>query len=813
VTIWQTLLFIGTIIAGGGFVVTLAWWLFDYTGEQRRFRKALGIQLYRITVPKASLKESQSTQDVQQIERETISVVEQFLSGIASIARERGSTLKGVDHVTFEIVVQHDEISFYMAVPGPIADLLEKQLHSVYPQALVEPAEEYNIFIPRIGHAVAAQLKTRKGFEWPLRTYQQLESDPLNVLTNALSKVDRDEGAIIQIVFRSAKEGWRKKVQGLAKKIQTGKQSIAGSNVKDALGAVFESTEDKSKREQKPLTPLVDDALKAVSAKAAKVAFDVNVRFVASSPKREAAAVHVRNLVASFEQFNMPNLNAFVPVEAKDKRRQGQLITQVIFRTFSANDSMLLSSEELGSFMHLPDSRFVETPEIVWVGARTAPAPARLPKEGRLVGLNVFRGVKRPFMLPREDRRKHMYIVGKTGTGKTTLLKNMIREDIEAGEGVAFLDPHGDAIEEILQTIPKHRIDDVIVFRPGDVERPVGLNMLEYDSEDLKDYVVGEMIAIFYKLFPPEIIGPLFEHNMRNVMLTLMEDKDHPGTLAEIPRMFSDERFQRYKASKVKDAVVRSFWENEMAKTSDFHKSEMLGYLVSKVGRFVENRMMRNIIGQAKSGFNFRDIMDNKKIFLANLSKGEMGDINSNLIGMILVAKIQMAALSRVDTPENERQDFYLYMDEFQNFTTDSIPTVLSEARKYRLNLILAHQFITQVKEEIRDAIFGNVGAIISYRVGAQDAELLQKEYEPIFDSNDIVNLGFAQAYVKATTERTPLPAFSLQIPAPWEITEPARVRPKVAAALKKLARLKHGRDRATVEQEIIDRGKISPSL
>ncbi|MFH0831113.1 MAG: type IV secretion system DNA-binding domain-containing protein [Parcubacteria group bacterium] len=808
-TFWQSVFFVSTLIAGGGFVITLAWWLSDYVGEQQRLRRALGIQLYRVMLPKASLKEEQATQDYQQVEREAISVIEQFLASVAATARERRGALKGVEHITFEIVVQHDEISFYMAVPTVIADLLEKQLQAVYPQAVVEPAEEYNIFIPRVGHAVVARLKARKGYVWPLRTYQQIESDPLNLLTNALSKVDRGEGAIVQILFKPARPGWQKRVQSLAKKIQEGKQAIAGSRLRESFGGLFESVQERAKRGQRPLTPLVEESLKLVSAKSTKVGFDTNVRIVASSPKKEAAAMHVRNLLAAFEQFAAPNLNAFVPVEPKSKREQAALLTALTFRTFSPHESLLLSSEELGSFMHLPDSRFVETPNIVWVGARTAPAPARLPKEGRLIGHNVFRGVKRAFMLPREDRRRHMYMVGKTGTGKTTLLKNMIREDIEEGEGVAYLDPHGDAVEEILQTIPKHRIDDVIVFKPGDVERPVGLNMLEFESEDLKDFVVGEMIAIFYKLFPPEIIGPMFEHNMRNVMLTLMEDKDRPGTIAEIPRMFSDERFQRYKAAKVKDPVVRSFWENEMAKTSDFHKSEMLGYLISKVGRFVENRMMRNIIGQSKSGFNFREIMDGKKIFLANLSKGEMGDINSNLIGMILVAKIQMAALSRVNMAQEQRPDFYLYIDEFQNFTTDSIPTILSEARKYRLNLILAHQFITQVKEEIRDAVFGNVGTLLTYRVGAQDSEVLEKEFEPVFSANDIVNLGFAQAYIKATTQRTPLPAFSLQIPAPWEITQAGRVRPKVAAALKQLARLKYGRDRAVVEQEIAARSKI----
>jgi hypothetical protein len=809
VTLPQTLLFIATLIAGGAFVVTFSWLIFDGLTQQRRFRRALGIRLYKITLPKVGVKKEERTQESLQLEREVISVVEQFLSSVSAIARERKNALKDIDYVTFEIAAMHDEIVFYMAVPESIADLLEKQLHSVYNQAVIEPAEEYNIFLPRVGYAHAAALKLKKAQAWPIRTYQQIESDPLNVLTNSLSKVSRDEAAIIQVLFRPARQGWQKQSEALVKKLQKGQTSLGGKRTDSALKEIMSAKPQKAgEREQKQLTPLTEEILKAVTNKGGKVGFNVNVRVVASSPRVDGAKVIVRNVLAAFEQFSFPNVNSFVPVEPKRPADQSALLSSITFRTFSQK-AMLLSSEELGSFMHLPDSRFVETPNIVWLGARSAPAPARLPSEGHLIGENVFRGVRRPFYLPDEDRRRHFYVVGKTGTGKTTFLVNSIRQDIESGKGVAFLDPHGDAVEQILQSIPKHRIDDVVLFRPGDVERPVGLNMLEYENEELKDFVVGEMIAIFYKLFPPEIIGPMFEHNMRNVMLTLMEDKEQPGTIAEIPRMFSDERFQRYKASKVKDPVVRSFWENEMAKTSDFHKSEMLGYLISKVGRFVENRMMRNIIGQSRSGFNFREIMDGKKIFLANLSKGEMGDINSNLIGMILVTKIQMAALSRTNIPESERQDFHLYIDEFQNFTTDSIPTILSEARKYRLNLTIAHQFISQVKEEIRDAVFGNVGAIMSYRVGPQDAEILEKEFEPVFNANDIVNLGFAQAYIKATTQKTPLPAFSIQIPPPWELSQPEKIRPRVAEALKQLSRLKFGTDRALVEQEITQRGRI----
>ncbi len=790
--------------------MTFTWLILDFVGGKRRLNRSLVIKLYKVALPKAGAREEERTQESLQAEREVISVVEQFLASVAAIAHDTKKILKDVDHLTFEIAALHDEIQFYMAVPEPIADLIEKQLHAVYSQAVIEPADEYNIFLPKIGYAEMATFHLKRSFEWPIRSYQQIESDPLNVLTNSLSKISKDEGAIIQVLFKPAKGGWQKKADGLAKKLQEHKVSLGGKKTVSLLKELTETKRPGEQKEQKPLTPLVEEAIKAISGKASKVGFDVNLRVVASSPRQESAKVQLRNLTSAFEQFSFPNLNSLVARSPKKPEEQAALLTSIAFRTFSPTAALTLSSEELGSIMHFPDSRYVDTPNIVWLGARTAPAPARLPTEGRLIGHNLYRGVKRPFLMPREDRRRHFYLVGKTGTGKTTMFLNMIRDDIEAGEGVAYLDPHGDAIEQILQSIPKHRIDDVIVFRPGDTERPVGLNMLEYETEDLKDFVVGEMIAIFYKLFPPEIIGPMFEHNMRNVMLTLMEDKDDPGTLAEVPRMFSDERYQRYKASKVKDPVVRSFWENEMAKTSDFHKSEMLGYLISKVGRFVENRMMRNIIGQTKSGFNFRDIMDNKKIFLANLSKGEMGDINSYLIGMILVTKIQMAALSRVDTPEKQRQDFYLYVDEFQNFTTDSIPTILSEARKYRLNLHLAHQFITQVEEKIRDSILGNVGTICTYRVGAQDAEVLQKEFEPVFNSNDIVNLSFAQAYIKSSTQKTPLPGFSMQIPAPWELTHPEKIRPKVAEALKQLSRLKHGRDRAVVEREIEERGQIA---
>jgi hypothetical protein len=352
----------------------------------------------------------------------------------------------------------------------------------------------------------------------------------------------------------------------------------------------------------------------------------------------------------------------------------------------------------------------------------------------------------------------------------------------------------------------------VIIFNPSDLDRPVGLNMLEVKDENLKDFAVQEMISIFYKLFPPEMIGPMFEHNMRNVMLTLMSDPDNPGTLAEIPRMFTDQEYADEWVAKVRDPVVRAFWEKEMAKTSDFHKSEMLGYLISKVGRFVENEMMRNIIGQGRNSFDLREVMDNQKILLVNLSKGRTGEVNANLLGLIIVSKLQMAAMGRADMPEHLRKDFYLYIDEFQNFVTNSIATILSEARKYRLCLIVAHQYLNQLtdqsgKTDVRDAILGNVGTTFVARIGPEDTEILEKIYTPYFSGNDLINSEMFTWYVKMIVNNSSVKPFTMAVPRyPKEFMQG---NAELRKAIYELSRLKYGRDRTIVEAEIMERSNL----
>ncbi|KPJ85985.1 hypothetical protein AMJ57_01050 [Parcubacteria bacterium SG8_24] len=434
-----------------------------------------------------------------------------------------------------------------------------------------------------------------------------------------------------------------------------------------------------------------------------------------------------------------------------------------------------------------------------------------MPQEGLYLGTAEYRGQKTEVFIKHEDRFRHIYLIGSSGSGKSEYIANMAAQDVRDGHGICIVDPHGDLAETVLATVPKERADDVVIFDPSDTERPVGLNMIEAPSEEARDFVVGEMIAIFYKLFPPEMIGPMFEHNMRNFMLTLMSDAENPGTIAEIPRLISDAEYQKEWLAKVTDPVVRSFWENEIAKTSDFHKSEMLGYLISKVGRFVENAMMRNIIGQQKSGFDFRDIMDNKKIFLINLSKGKIGDVNANLLGLIIVTKLQMAAMARADMPKEERKDFFLYIDEFQNFITPSIATILSEARKYRLSLIMAHQYMGQLAPkgdtEIRDAVLGNVGTKLVGRIGIDDSEILEKEFTPVFSALDLMNVDKFHWNTKILIDNTVSRPFVVKAPMP------VKGNPKLAAAIKQLSRLKYGRDKSIVEQEILERTQLGATV
>jgi hypothetical protein len=478
-----------------------------------------------------------------------------------------------------------------------------------------------------------------------------------------------------------------------------------------------------------------------------------------------------------------------------------------IFRNFDADTAMVLSADEVASFFHFPIST-TETPKIKWLKAGAAPPPINVPKEGTLLGYNDYRNTKTEIRITDNDRRRHMYVIGQTGVGKSNYLQEMAKKDARAGKGFCFIDPHGDAIEDILTAIPKERAEDVIVFDPADIARPIGINMLEYDPAhpEQKTFVINEMIGIFDQLYDMKATGgPMFEQYMRNAMLLIMEHPESGSTLMEIPKVLADEEFRRYKLAHCTNPIVRDFWLKEAEKAGgEASLANMVPYITSKLTTFISNDMMRPIIAQQESALNFRELMDGGKIVLINLSKGKIGEINARLLGMVVVGKILMAALSRVDQPEAERRDFYLYLDEFQNVTTTSIAQILSEARKYKLVLILAHQFIGQLKEEISKAVFGNVGSLITFRVGPEDAEFLEKQFAPVFTAQDILNVDNYQAFARLLMNNELTKPFNLKTYPPTSGDQ------EVANALKELSRLRYGRDARIVNQEIMSRIELA---
>jgi hypothetical protein len=712
-----------------------------------------------------------------------IDAAEQMFASLYSI--KKGGWLKFLrlqPHISFEIVARHEDIRFYVSVPRKLKDLVEKQIHSAYPDAEIVEVPEYNIFTEN-DRVAFVELETKKSVYAPIKCYKDLPVDPLSAITTALAKMGPEEGAAIQIMISPADSSWQKK----------GRAYISG--VKKA-----EADPQKAKFKVDAKT------LEAIENKCSKPGFNTFIRIVVCSPTMEEAQSHLSNIKSAFAQF-ASDLNYFG--SRKIWFKTGFMI-DFIYRyqpIFRLGGKTVLNSEELATIFHFPNKQ-IETPHIFWLYAKRAPAPIQIPKEGLYLGKSVYRGVTRPVYISDDDRRRHIYIIGKTGTGKTELLRDLILQDIRAGKGVCLIDPH-DLAEDLLNFIPPERAEDVIYFDPSDTERPMGLNLLEAYTEDQKHMVTTAIINLMYKLYDPYktgIIGPRFEHAIRNAMLTVMSE---PGnTFVEVVRCLTDSRFVQEMLLKVKDPIVRRYWTDQIAQTSDFHKSEVLDYIVSKFGRFVTNKLMRNIIGQSKSSFDFRKVMDEGKILIINLAKGKIGEENSSFLGLVLVPKILIAAMSRADIPEEQRRDFYLYVDEFQNFATPDFAQILSEARKYRLNLCVANQFIGQMEEEIKNAVFGNIGTLIAFRVGVTDASYLQHEFQPVFGEDDLLNIERFHAYVKTIVHNEPVPPFSVDLTKNMEEMKKQR-NPKVAEMIKQLSRLRYGRAREIVEAEIAQRARL----
>ncbi len=775
--------------------------------EKSPIFKALKMTLFEVSLPAAKKDETGKTKNLKEI----ISKMEQFYSGMLSVGEDK----EGPGYFALELTnsISSSEVIFYISIPDSKKSLFERQVQSIFPDIkLVEKKDDYNIFNEEGDYSGSyAEFSTNDIF--PIKTYEQYDYDPLNVLLNSFSKIDKDgEGASVQIIVKPADEETMPFYKRVLKEMEK------GSKFKDALKkadssffGIFKQVskdiiiQDKKEDKKEDNGAGNQVPIENIKIKTGSPLARVNIRIMTSSVTKEESNAIISDIESSFNQFENTNGN-----KLKFKRTEGKDLIKMSrdfsFRIFSEKNLLSLNLKELTTMMHLPEFNSEASSELKQSKANTAPAPLDLQTDGILLGQNKYRNTETPIHITSEDRLRHFYVIGQTGTGKSTLLKTMARQDILSGEGVCVIDPHGSDIQEILSFVPPERYDDVIYFDPSYTERPMGLNMLEYDRRfpEQKTFVVNEMLSIFNKLFDMKTAGgPMFEQYFRNAVMLTIEDPESGSTLLDVSRVLADKTYRELKLSKCKNPIVIQFWREIASKAGgEASLANIVPYITSKFDVFLSNEIMRPIVAQEKSAFDFREIMDKKKILLVNLAKGRLGDINSNLIGLIIVGKLLMAALSRTDSFGEDFPPFYLYIDEFQNVTTDSISTILSEARKYKLALTVAHQFIAQLDEKIKNSVFGNVGSMSVFRVSSEDAEYLEKQFKPVFTANDLMNIDNHNSYVKMLSNGRPVKAFSM------ETNLPPRGSKILLDKIKQLSYLKYGKERESIEENILEKYK-----
>lgn len=792
-------------------------WAFHLKKRRKliNFQRGLKMVPLLIHLPPSTDDIEVGGRDERDVTNEAISQA-QVMYSIISSTIEKGFKTRvfGQKHLAFEIVASDGLIKYYAVVPNTMVETVKQAVISAYPTARLEETKVDNIFGTETTteQIAGGELILKKDFVYPINTYEQTQRDASLGILHAMSAAKPGEGLAVQILLRPAGDDWVKTSTDRVERIRDGKKvRDAASNflmamvnfVKDLLQAFFHPP-DVHEKDEKTLTNLQQEEISAIEGKTKYPGFETLIRVVASASSRERSEAMLSGVVAAFSQFDSPNYNGFKYEMVRDMKK---MAVDYIFRFFPQGTSEnVLNSVELASIFHLPSQSAIPTSSVERQATKQVDGPAKLVTDGVLLGVNEFRGVQKEIRLSENDRRRHTYIIGATGMGKSVLLTNIAYQDMCDGRGFAFIDPHGDAVEMLLSKIPEERIDDVVYFDPSDMEHPIGMNMFEWTREEQKDFIVQEGISMLTSLFDPNnqgFFGPRGQHMFRNAALLLMSDPNG-ATFIDIPQCFTDPEFVKSKLKYVKDKAVYDYWTKEFPQSQKSNDAgEVITWFASKWGPFLSNTTMRNILGQAKSGFNIREIMDNKKIFLVNLSKGKLGDINSNLLGMILVMKFQQAAMSRADIPEEERQDFCLFVDEFQNFATESFESILSEARKYKLNLLLANQFMTQLTDKIREAILGNCGTILCGRIGVTDAELMEKAFSPVFNAEDLHKQGNYQAIATVMMHSLPTSPFTMKLLPPM-----GESNPELLVRMKDFTAMKYGKTRTEVEKEINNRWK-----
>ncbi len=826
----------------GAFLIIIFFVIRELQNFLRFINKTFGqfkTKTYRVVIPK-NIKD-----DDPNAKRDIKTIIASFESFFYNMAGIDPDIKKGFfadtknyihprqDHFAMEIINDNDDlISFYFTVPIKLNDLLKQQLNGVWPDAFIEEVGDYNIFTPN-NTSIAATLKLKKLYALPILTYQKFENDPLDILLNALSKFTNGDNVVVQILARSSESKWRatsdkvisylnkgEKINSAIKKAETPNFALAKIGRAIANFITLANGGDLKKDELKTSQDI--EVAEKIKEKMSKPGMDVNIRILVTSKEKDKRYIKrkLQNILDCFYQYNDFNLlNGFEARIVKSTSEQNHLIKKIIFRNFDEDNTnkMILNSEELITIFHLPLPTS-DVANIRWLLARTAPATFKCvaPEKGITIGYNEYRGEKQDIVVSNEDRMRHMYIIGKSGTGKTNILKDMAIQDAINGNGFCIIDPHGDFAENVLSYIPKERAEDVIYFDPSDLERPIGLNLYEFDTTrpEQKTLVVNQFIEMLYTMYDKEQIGgPMFEYYTKNALLLNMEDPESGNTMIEIPKVMAQDDFRHMKLDRCKDPIVKDFWIKEAEKAGgDASLANIVPYITSKLNQFIVNEFMRNIIGQQKSTIDFAEIMNTKKILICNFSKGKIGDMNSQLLGLIVVGRILISALERAALPNDKRYPFFLYIDECQNFLTPAITTILAEARKYGLGLVLANQFITQLVKgndtTIKDGIFGNAGTISAYRISTEDAEFMEKIMEPTFSRSDLENSPSGIACCKTLVNNTATKPFTLTARKYWELYGDPN-SPKLlekANYIKELSRLKYGRSKDEVNKEIMQR-------
>jgi hypothetical protein len=766
--------------------------------------KSLHMTMYEVALPEP---EADPDQDERYKHlKEHLSAMEQLYAGLLGVEEAYHGE---PPYFSMELAVPQDKphLQFFVSIPNGKRELFEKQILAIFPNAVIKPQiNDYNMFV-QDGTALGSVASLYRKHLLSLKDYQEFDYDPINALLNAFDKIQGEgEGASVQFIIKPVRNIYDMTYRKVLKALRDGEHRDRAFEITDQLGSEllrevrWMFRPPKKEREQHH-----DEAtIEAVERKRSSPIVEANIRIVVSSRNSHHAHQVLGEIEASFNQFEYTKGNRLA-----FKRLSGgalkKLFRNFSYRLFSHEHMMPLSIRELTTMYHFPPKGVKSSPHLKQSRFKSAAAPVGLPQRGVLLGVNTYRGAETPIYMDTQDRLRHLYVIGQTGTGKTGFLITQIQQDIKNGEGVCFIDPHGNDIMTVLSSIPPERYEDVIYFDPAYLDRPFGLNLLEYDPAypEQKTFIVNELLAIFRRLYGqvPESMGPAFEQYFRNATMLVMEDPESGSTMLDISRVLSNSEFRNRKLARSNNMVVNQFWDEIATKAEgEASLANIVPYITNKFDDFTANDFMRPIIGQQHSSFKFRELIDNRKILLVNLSKGRLGERNANLLGLIIVGKLFMAALGRADSPGKDFPPFYLYMDEFQNITTDSIPAILSEARKYKLSLTLAHQFLKQIDEKFRDAVFGNVGSMVVFRVGEEDGEFFAKQFAPTIGTLDFVNVENRNAYAKILAGGVPQKPFNIKT------IDLAPGNKEQIDDLRELSYLTYGRDRGEVEGNIRSR-------